>query len=73
MKKTFLTVTLTLLAGLFVHSTYACTNFLVTKGASTDGSTMITHNDDSTSADFRLWIIPEKDWPEGATRDIVID
>jgi dipeptidase len=38
-----------------------------------DGSTVITHNDDSSSADFRLWIIPAMDWPEGSMRDIVIN
>jgi dipeptidase len=34
---------------------------------------MITHNDDSSSADYRLWIIPALDWPEGSMRDIVLD
>jgi dipeptidase len=49
-----------------------CTAIAVGKAVSTDGSAMITHNDDSSVADFRLWIIPAKDWPEGSTRDIVI-
>ena len=51
----------------------ACTIFGVGKDAMADGSTVITHNDDSTSADFRLWIIPAMDWPEGSMRDIVIN
>jgi len=50
-----------------------CTIVAVGKDASVNGTAMITHNDDSSSADFRLWIIPEMDWPEGSTRDIVID
>jgi len=66
MKKTFLTVTLTLLAGLFVHSTYACTNFLVTKGASTDGSTMITYAADSHVLYGELYHWPAADYPEGS-------
>jgi len=49
-----------------------CTAITVGKLASTDGSAMITHNDDSSVADFRLWIIPARDWPAGSMRDIVI-
>ncbi|HOI35630.1 MAG TPA: C69 family dipeptidase, partial [Mesotoga infera] len=51
----------------------ACTILGVGKDAMVNGSTIITHNDDSTSADFRLWIIPAMDWPEGSMRDIVLD
>ena len=49
-----------------------CTAIAVGKKASTDGSAMITHNDDSSVADFRLWIIPARDWPKGSMRDIVL-
>jgi dipeptidase len=49
-----------------------CTAIAVGKKASVDGSAMITHNDDSSVADSRLWIIPARDWPAGSTRDIVI-
>ncbi|MGC9374856.1 MAG: dipeptidase [Bacteroidales bacterium] len=66
MKKTFLTITLTLLTGLFVHSTYACTNFLITKGASTDGSTMITYAADSHVLYGELYHWSAADYPEGA-------
>ncbi len=55
------------------QSALACTTVLVGKGATTDGSTIATHNDDSSSADFRLWIIPSMEGGEGKTRDIVID
>lgn len=51
----------------------ACTILAVGKGATVDGSTIVTHNDDSTGADFRLWIIPGGTWEEGAVRDLVID
>lgn len=52
---------------------WACTILSVGKSATTDGSTIVTHNDDSSGADFRLWIIPEGKWKSGDTRDIVVD
>jgi len=55
------------------YSFAQCTIIGAGTGATVDGSTITTHNDDSGVADFRLWIIPEMDWPEGATRDIVVD
>lgn len=50
-----------------------CTVVSVGKDATTDGSTISTHNDDSTGADFRLWIIPSMEGGEGIQRDIVVD
>lgn len=50
-----------------------CTIIGVGTGATVDGSTITTHNDDSSGADFRLWIIPEMDWPEGSARDIAVN
>ena len=50
-----------------------CTCVAVGKDASIDGSTMITHNDDSGVGDVRLWIIPAADWPEGSTKEILVD
>ncbi len=47
-----------------------CTNFLVTKGASTDGSTMITYAADSHTLYGELYFQPAKDYPAGAMRDI---
>ncbi len=64
-----LTVFLFLLSG----TALTCTIIAVGKDAMADGSTVITHNDDSSVADFRLWIIPAMDWPEGSMRDIVVD
>lgn len=52
---------------------FACTTFGVGKDATTDGSTIVTHNDDSSSADFRLWIIPTMEGGPEAKRDIVVD
>lgn len=55
------------------QSVFACTVFLVGKDATTDGSTITTHNDDSSGADFRLWIIPGMENESGAQRDLVMD
>ncbi|MCF0168329.1 MAG: C69 family dipeptidase, partial [Bacteroidales bacterium] len=46
----------------------ACTNFLVTKGASADGSTMITYAADSHIRYGELYYTPAADWPAGSTR-----
>lgn len=52
---------------------YACTIVAVGKNATIDGTAMITHNDDSTTANYQLFIIPAADHPEGAVRDMVMD
>ncbi|MGQ7871376.1 dipeptidase [Sunxiuqinia sp. sy24] len=49
---------------------WACTNFLITKGASTDGSTMITYAADSHNLYGELYFQPAADHPEGSTREI---
>ena len=43
------------------------------KDATVNGTAIITHNDDSSVADYRLWIKPALDWPEGSMRDLVVD
>jgi len=48
----------------------ACTNFLITKGASFDGSTMITYAADSHTLYGELYYQPAADYPAGAMRDI---
>ena len=47
MKKQILSALLLVLFGLQLSAGYACTNFLLTKGSTTDGSTMITYAADS--------------------------
>ena len=61
---TFLTV------ALCIRVSDACTNFLVTKGASIDGSTMITYAADSHTLYGELYYQPATDYPAGAMRDI---
>ena len=48
----------------------ACTNFLVTKGASVDGSTMISYAADSHVLYGELYHYPAADYPEGAMREL---
>ncbi len=63
-----------ILAIVFLLSTYhvsnGCTNFLITKAASADGSTMITYAADSHTLYGELYFQPAKDYPAGALRDI---
>lgn len=49
---------------------YGCTNFLISKGATVDGSTMITYAADSHTLYGELYYQPAQDYPEGAMRDI---
>jgi dipeptidase len=48
----------------------SCTNFIISKGATTDGSTMITYVADSHVLFGELYYRPAKDYPAGAMFDI---
>ncbi len=48
----------------------SCTNFLVTKGASADGSVMITYAADSHTLYGELYFWPATDWPAGTLLDV---
>ena len=51
---------------LFIHQNgIACTNFLVTKGATTDGSTLISYSADSHVLYGELYHWPSASYPEG--------
>lgn len=52
-------------------SVNACTNFLITKGATTDGSTMISYTADSHTLYGELYFWAARDWPEGSMLDVV--
>jgi len=70
-KKVQRIVFLSLLAVVWgIQGSFGCTNFLITKGASTDGSTMITYAADSHTLYGELYYQPAKDFPAGALRDI---
>lgn len=51
-------------------STEACTNFLITKGATKDGSTMITYAADSHTLYGELYFYPATDYPNGTMLDV---
>jgi len=48
----------------------ACTNFMITKGASKDGSTMVTYSADSHVLYGELYFWPAKKWPAGSMLDV---
>jgi dipeptidase len=52
------------------ESANACTNYLVTKGASKDGSTMISYAADSHLLYGELYHWPAGTWPEGTIMDV---
>jgi dipeptidase len=51
-------------------SSFACTNILVTKGASTDGSTMVTYAADAHVLYGELYHWPAAQWPAGSMLDV---
>jgi len=60
-----------LIVGLsYSHKIFSCTSFLITKGASTDGSTMITSNADSHVLYGELYFTPAADYPDGSMLDV---
>jgi dipeptidase len=71
MKKTISALLLILMTGLMPQQeSNACTNFLITKGASKDGSVMITYSADSHVLYGELYYWPARTWPSGSMVDI---
>ncbi len=71
MKKIKLFALLAIVMSLAFYSEIkACTNFLITKGASTDGSTMISYAADSHNLYGELYYWKGREWPEGAMLDV---
>ena len=68
----FKTILLTILLAAFFdgHTTKACTNFIVTKGASKNGSVMITYSADSHVLYGELYYRPARDYPAGSMVDV---
>ncbi|MBU3928743.1 MAG: C69 family dipeptidase, partial [Bacteroidetes bacterium] len=52
------------------NNTSACTNYLITKGASTDGSTMISYAADSHVLYGELYHWPAATYPVGTMLDV---
>ncbi|MCF8296797.1 MAG: C69 family dipeptidase [Saprospiraceae bacterium] len=70
MRKNFLIIALSLAFIAMNLTSFSCTNFLITKGASTDGSTMISYAADSHVLYGELYYWPAKKYEEGAMLDI---
>ena len=49
---------------------FPCTNFLITKGATVDGSTMISYSADSHVLFGELYFRPAADYPAGTMLDV---
>ena len=69
MKKIFLSA-LCYMLFTTLSNIHACTNFLVTKGASKDGSTFITYAADSHTLYGELYYRPAANYPAGTMMDI---
>jgi len=70
MKKSLIIITFGLLLTAFAFQSNACTNFIISKGATVDGSTMITYAADSHVLYGELYYRPAADYPEGAMMDV---
>jgi dipeptidase len=67
---TAIMLTLLLLSWVTAEQARACTNFLITKGATKDGSTMITYSADSHVLYGELYYWPEMVYKAGAMLDV---
>jgi len=69
MKKVFVIIAALLFMAGF--QAMACTNFIITKGASKDGSVMVSYAADSHSLYGELYYRPAADYPLGSVMDVV--
>ncbi|MFC2111108.1 dipeptidase [Bacteroidota bacterium] len=70
MRKNFLIIVLSIAFIATNLASFSCTNFLITKGASTDGSTMISYAADSHVLYGELYHWPANTYKEGTMMDI---
>lgn len=70
MKKQFLLTVIALLT-MTTYQLSACTNFIVTKGASVDGSTMVTYAADAHTLYGELYYRPAATYPAGTLMDVI--
>jgi dipeptidase len=70
--KKFLTIgVFVMLISLKFNQSTACTNFIISKGATVDGSTMISYTADSHTLFGELYFWAARDYPEGAMLDVI--
>ena len=71
MKRFLVIIVMTVMTGMLSNRvSLACTNFLVTRGASATGSTMISYSADSHVLYGELYYWPARDYPVGAMMDV---
>ncbi len=71
MKKSFfIPVIIFLFTTFYSPDLFSCTNYLITKGASADGSVMISYNADSHVLYGELYHWPAGKWPAGTMMDV---
>jgi len=70
-KNFFISGLLLLLVSGFNWNAKACTNFIITKGASADGSVMITYSADSHQLYGELYYRPAADYPAGTMVEVI--
>lgn len=69
-KKTVCVLTALLAAGLSWQGAEACTTTIVTKGATADGSTLVTHSNDAFTSDPNIVYVPAKEHQPGEMRKV---
>ena len=70
MKKTVLLLALGFVLAVTGHKANACSNFLITKGATVDGSSMISYSADSHVLYGELYYWPAATYPAGTMLDV---
>ena len=72
MKRTYIVYALAVLSGLFTAPrSNACTNIIISRGASADGSCMVSYAADSHTLFGELYYRRAADWAPGSMLDIV--
>lgn len=69
-KKMIRTITIAIAIFFGVYQANACTNYIITKGASADGSVMFSYAADSHLLYGELYHWPAGEWPEGTMMDV---
>lgn len=72
-KNLILLLSVTALIFLCADVSTACTTILVTKGASADGSVIVSHSDDDELGDQRIVYVPAADHKPGSKRPVYYD